>query len=265
MRTGCLIYDKEGASINGFFIKRLCEEAEALGLKLSPVTFDGDYSLLDGFDFAISRVRDHRVNAFFEERGIKVFNNSRINFVANDKWETYLLAKRLSVPVMPTRTVTLEELDGLEYPCVLKSRDGHGGKEVFMPYSPKEAREILSTVKKPFIEQKPCDCLGVDTRVYCVGGRIVAAVKREAISGFKSNFSLGGSAKKVEPTKLQEEIIDKLYNELKFDFVGVDFIMDNGEWVLNEIEDPVGSRMLYHSTNLDIAKLFIEHVSLFCI
>ena len=94
-----------------------------------------------------------------------------------------------------------------------------------------------------------------------MGENVVAAVKREAISGFKSNFSLGGSAKEVAPTPSQEKVIALLYKHLEFDFVGVDFIMDNGEWVLNEIEDPVGSRMLYHSTGIDIAKVVMRYVA----
>lgn len=260
MLKGCLVYDKEGAGLNGFFINRLCEQAQSLSLELVPVIFEGDLSVLSGYDYAICRTRDHKINEYFEKMGVRVFNNSRTNFVANDKWATFELANRLGIDVMPTVRAENEDLGKMKYPCVIKSRSGHGGKEVFMAHSQEEAFDILGNVKKPCIAQMLCDTPGVDVRVYCVGGGIVAAVKREAVSGFKSNFSLGGRAIKVEPTKKQEEIINKLYNELKFDFVGVDFIFHNGEWVLNEIEDPVGSRMLYHSTDVDIAKVVMNYI-----
>ena len=54
---------------------------------------------------------------------------------------------------------------------------------------------------------------------------------------------------------------EALQEKFAFDFVGVDFIRDGGRWVLNEIEDIVGSRMLYKTTDLDVASLYIKHVA----
>ena len=46
---------------------------------------------------------------------------------------------------------------------------------------------------------------------------------------------------------------------MKFDFAGIDLIFHEGRPVLNEIEDVVGSRMLYAHTDLDIQELFLDH------
>ena len=37
--------------------------------------------------------------------------------------------------------------------------------------------------------------------------------------------------------------------------------VNGGEWVLNEIEDVVGSRMLYKSAGLDVARAYMMHVA----
>ena len=56
-------------------------------------------------------------------------------------------------------------------------------------------------------------------------------------------------------------MVSALQTKFAFDFVGVDFIRDEGKWILNEIEDVVGSRMLYKTANLDVAELYLQHVA----
>ena len=53
----------------------------------------------------------------------------------------------------------------------------------------------------------------------------------------------------------------KVANLLKADFIGVDFLLTDSGFKIIEIEDPVGSRMVYKlKPELDIIHLFIEHV-----
>ena len=54
--------------------------------------------------------------------------------------------------------------------------------------------------------------------------------------------------------------INKLREALDFDFVGVDFIRHDGRWVLNEIEDVVGTRMIYALTDIDAADKYIDYI-----
>ena len=72
---------------------------------------------------------------------------------------------------------------------------------------------------------------------------------------------MGGRVQLAKADELQKEIVKKLYKNLAFDFIGVDFLPDgNGGWVLNEMEDSAGARMLYATSDIDIAKLYIEYV-----
>ena len=93
-----------------------------------------------------------------------------------------------------------------------------------------------------------------------MGGSVVAATKRTSKVDFRSNFSLGGNAELDTPTAEMLSVIERLRNALHFDFVGIDFIRHNSEWALNEIEDVVGTRMLYSLTDIDAAEVYIRYV-----
>lgn len=56
--------------------------------------------------------------------------------------------------------------------------------------------EILKDVK--YIYQECSTDLGKDVRVYIVGNKIVASMIRTSTESFKSNYSLGGSARPYE-------------------------------------------------------------------
>lgn len=252
--NGWLIYNAQGAEKNAWFIQRLKDEAAKRGARLELKICDGTERFENGKlpDFAIVRSILPQINAALEKRGVRTFNNAKTAEVACDKWETYLLCKRLGIPVLPT---VQAEAGGLSYPLVYKSRSGHGGAEVFWAESEREV-----TQKEGYILQKPCEILGKDMRVYAVGGEIVAAVLRESQTDFRSNYSLGGNVTLASADERQKQIVRKLYGELQFDFVGIDFLPTTEGWVLNEIEDAAGTRMLYGCSKIDIVPLFMEYV-----
>ena len=81
--------------------------------------------------------------------------------------------------------------------------------------------------------------------MYVIGKKIVAAVKRTPKEGFKSNFSLGGKVEPFELSETQRDIVEKVLDVFDFGLAGIDFFCYGNEFVLNEIEDVVGARMLY--------------------
>lgn len=261
---GILIYDTVGKNRNEWFISRLIESAKARGCELDLAVYeDGiDKALSPLPDFAIVRTINPELNERLENMGVATFNNQRTSRVANDKWQTALLAHKLGIETMDTISIdNVDSVEHLNYPLVIKTVDGHGGSEVFLVKNHTECKHILSsTPNKRFIAQKLCDDPGVDMRVYVMGDDILAATTRTSKTDFRSNFSLGGSAMLDSPTEDMIHTISKLREALKFDFVGIDFIRHNGRWILNEIEDVVGTRMLYSLTELDAADRYIEYI-----
>lgn len=261
---GLLFYDHEGARRNEWFIDRLIASAERRGCELRLIVHKkGDeFTACSGYDFAIVRTIDPDLNEALESSSIPTFNNSMTSRVANDKYKTYLLARELGIPVMDTVLISSDtDLTALDYPMVIKSVDGHGGSEVFKVENAEECKLKLSLLQdKRVIAQSLCDEAGVDTRVYVMGDKVLGAAKRTSQTDFRSNFSLGGSAEMVTATDEMTDAIRKLGESLSFDFVGVDFIRHKGRWVLNEIEDVVGTRMLYSLTDIDAADRYIGYI-----
>ena len=78
----------------------------------------------------------------------------------------------------------------------------------------------------------------MDLRVYIIGKKIVGAIKRQANNSFRANFSLGGSVTSYQCDKEILDYVNQVVQVFDFGMVGIDFILD-------EIEDVVGARMLY--------------------
>ena len=256
MLKGYLVYDHENATKNTWFIEKFIETANQFDLDVELVYTDQvKHKPLP--DFAVVRAISPTTNEYFEEKKIKVFNNELTNLIANDKYRTYQLAKILNIPVMET----VKEGQHFDYPFVMKSIDGHGGSQVFM-VTDDESFEIAKTnlQGKKCIKQAVSDTLGKDLRVYVLGKKILAGALRTSETSFKSNFSLGGKATPFKAPKECKKIVKKLYRELRFDFVGIDFIFNNGKLVLNEIEDPVGCRMLYSFGKIDAVKEYLKRI-----
>ncbi len=246
---GWIIYNREDAEKNIAFISRLSAELAKYDIETKLVFSEGELKK-ETPSFAINRSRDYKIAERLENKGVKVFNESALTKLSNDKkkmWEFF----EGKVPQMKLVR---------DYPFVLKSLDGHGGGEVFMVNSREEEdKAILALGTKEYLKQEVCSDLGKDKRVYVVGGEVVAAVLRES-DDFRSNYSLGGKATATELTEKEKEIIDKITQLINIDYAGIDLIYHNGEPVFNEIEDPVGARMLYENTYIDIVEIFIKYI-----
>ena len=206
-------------------------------------------------DFVIYRARDYRLLEELEAQGIKCFNNSLTNKIANDKFLTYQFLRNNKIACIPTYQ-SLEEI--ADCPIVMKSVDGHGGQEVYLLETKDEAKQRQAQNKR-YIFQKYYQNNG-DLRVYVLNNEVIGAVLRHSNSDFRHNFSLGGEVQSVEPDKEAINKALKIAELLNADYIGVDFLKVNDKWLVNEIEDPVGARMLYKASGLDITSLFVDCV-----
>ncbi|MBQ8684754.1 MAG: ATP-grasp domain-containing protein [Clostridia bacterium] len=263
MKRGWLLYTAENAAKNEWFISRLRVELAGCGvelaLKILPPNDDFDGAFVEKLpDFAVVRSIRPKANEWLEGRGVRTFNNAKTASIACDKWQTYRFCKERDIPVLPTWR---EKPSTASYPLVMKTTDGHGGAEVFWLNDESDLSRRKERLKgREYILQAPCDRLGKDMRIYAIGGEPVGAVLRSSDADFRSNFSLGGRVEKAEPSEEQRAIVERLYEELRFDYIGVDFLPHGGGWVLNELEDAAGARMLYACSDIDIVKLYARHI-----
>ena len=262
MKRGFLIYEREDAKRNVWFVGRLREEFARKGARLDLVIAHAVGELpKETPDFVIARTRNASVNSFFEGKGIPVFNNSATCATANDKYATYELCRECGIPVLPTVTADEYRKGMFDFPVVVKTRDGHGGKQVFCARDYDEACRMSEGRQADYIVQPMCSDPGIDMRVYMLGGEVVAAAERRG-EGFRSNWSLGGKARIVQPPEQVRRAAKKICARLGSDWIGVDFLPHDGGYVLGEIEDPVGARMLYALTDIDVARRLADYFSM---
>lgn len=260
MKRGLILYSDQDTFKNRWFIERCLKEFNNshFSLKLyNERSIVVPFFSEEKFDFIINRSRNLKVVETFIERGARCFNNIHTNYVANDKYETYVFFSKNKIPCIKTyRSIN----DVGEYPLVMKSIDGHGGKEVYLVNNKQEAKERWAKKShKTFIYQKYVKNSG-DLRIYVLGNKVIGAVLRQNEQDFRSNYSLGGSVSKFEPDQALKSLAIKISKLLKADFIGIDFLRTDEGFIANEIEDPVGSRMLYETSDVDAIGLFIKHI-----
>lgn len=258
---GVLIYDSNGYKINTWFANRIIEVGKIYDIEIVLKIVDNTDNFEDfsKYKFAIIRSINPALTKHLEDSGIVCFNNFATSNICNDKYKTYLMLKKLNLPILETYLYGDESYKNLTYPFVVKSVDGHGGKEVFLVNCESELKNVILPSKK-YICQQLCDTPSTDMRLYMLNHKLVKAVFRKSNGDFRSNFTLGGSATMVTPTPKQIEYATIISKHLGSTFIGVDFIYHNGNVIVNEIEDVVGTRMLYSVYNYDIVIDYIKHI-----
>ena len=251
-----ILYQKEDAKKNRGYIDLFAGEFEKRDAEFSVVLTE-DIEKIPMPDLVINRSRSLRAAYFFEERGVRVSNPLDITKLGNDKAYAYSVMKEKGIPQMKTSLYPGETA----FPCVVKTVDGHGGSEVFLARSAAELESITESMKgRKLLFQEMCDTPGRDLRIYIVGNRIIAGMMRSSASDFRSNYSLGGKAERHELTDEEERLALGIMEGLTIDHAAIDLIYHKGRPVFNELEDAAGSRMLYANTDIDIVKLYVEHL-----
>ena len=262
MFKGILVYTSADAEYNEWFIDHIIEEGRKCNLDIRLVLSDKEEVSDNDIDFAIVRNRDSKLCKRLEENNIRCFNSSYVVNIGNDKWEMYKDFNAAGIPVMYTQRTKLP------YPFVMKPVDGHGGENVYLIKNADEYESVISNIpderQGDLIYQVIATEKGRDIRVYVVGGIILTAMERIAVDtekDFRSNYSLNGNAKEHALTDEELKLAAKVADHIKADFVGIDLIYNNGRPVVNEIEDAVGTRMLYSLTDIDPVREFVAHIA----
>lgn len=256
---GIVYYSEIEAIRNRMFIDDLIKEAGQIDIDLRLI-IGVEQPNLD-VDFVLFRDRNPNLASQFELEGFHLINRAEVNRIANDKLKTFELTTLLGIAAVPTKKV--QQVNQIvSYPCVLKTVDGHGGQEVVLCTSPKEAEKFFAqfydhtVIVQPYIESG-----ARDIRVFMIGEEVFGAVKRTGNGSFKSNYTLGGSVEKYTLAGWQEKEVKIIARALKSDYIGIDFILlADGRWLFNEIEDPVGARSLYTTHDFSVARELMRYI-----
>ncbi|MDD5897871.1 MAG: ATP-grasp domain-containing protein [Clostridia bacterium] len=282
MKKLWLIYDDADFLINQGFARMMQERGKPLSLAVEAVLMS---ELVLGMqengqpvckrngesarpDAILSRQRDAFVSEQFERMGIPVFNNSLVCRICNDKRITYQFLQGFPMPqtvfLSPTRQ---DPPEGTRFPVVVKPACSHGGDRVLVAHNEHEWHEAAARIlPQPALQQAVVTEAGRDLRVYVLGGQILAGVMRTARTGVVSNFKQGGHVALHQLTDAERELAQHVIDRFEqagapLHMAGVDLLYDHGHPVLGEVEDVVGSRMLYNTSEIDIVALYLQHIA----
>ena len=282
MKTLWLLYDDIDYAVNQGFARMMKERGEPLGLDVQAVVLSELVLTMDENsqpaclrngqpvrpDAILSRQRDAFISEHFERMGIPVFNNAKVCRICNDKRVTYQFLQGLPIP----RSVFLspdqkEPPAGTQFPVVVKPACSHGGDRILLVHNAEEWHEAAARIlPEPALQQAVVTEAGQDLRVYVLGGKILAGVMRTARSGMVSNFKQGGHVALHELTDAERELAQAVIDRFEqadapLHMAGVDLLYDHGHPVVGEVEDVVGSRMLYNTSDIDIVALYLQHIA----
>jgi len=149
-------------------------------------------------------------------------------------------------------------------PAILKLIEGTQGIGVILSETKQSFESTLDTLwnlgQDILIQQFVSKSRGRDIRAFVVGGKVIAAMKREAAAEeFRANIHRGGSGKVVKLTSVQKETAIKAAKVLGLGIAGVDFFDIPGEPIVIEVNSSPGLQGIERATGVDVATKIIEY------
>ncbi len=232
---------------------------------------------LEGFDAVIPRIGASitfygtAVVRQFEMMGVYPLNESQAIHRSRDKLRSMQLLSRedIGMPATgfahsPDDTRDLLQLVG-GAPVVLKLLEGTQGIGVVLAETRKAAESVIEAFRglhAHFLVQtfvKEAD--GADIRCFVIGGKVVAAMKRQAKEGeFRSNLHRGGHAELVRITARERATAVQAARVLGLNVSGVDLLRSNEGPVVMEVNSSPGLEGIERATGKDVARLIIEFI-----
>jgi ribosomal protein S6--L-glutamate ligase len=264
---------------SGWHVRDLQRAAARLGHEAATVDFRrvsaavaAGPGSLDGYDGVLVRTMPpgsleqvvfrmdvlHRLQA----RGVRVLNPPAAVETCVDK---YLAAARLEAAglrVPPTvacqhADAALEAFAALGGDVVVKPLFGSEGRGMVRVTDPDTAWRVfraLERLQSVLYLQRFVPHPGWDLRIFVIGGRALAAMRRRANGGWRTNVAQGGSAEVARLDAAQVELAVRAAAAVGAPVAGVDLLPGPaGEWYVIEVNAVPGWRALAPVSGVDVA------------
>lgn len=204
-----------------------------------------------------------------ETMGVYTPNSSDAVLRARDKLRSLqiLAAQGIAMPVTvfgdnPDDTEDLLAMLG-EPPHVIKLNEGSQGTGVVLAEKRSASQSVIEAFRGLYanflVQEFIAEAKGCDLRCFVVGGKVVAAMQREASAGdFRANLHRGGSAEAVKLSVAEKRVAERAAAAMGLDIAGVDLLRsDRGPLVL-EVNASPGLEGIEAATGVDVAGAIIE-------
>ena len=232
---------------------------------------------LTGFDAVIPRIGASvtfyglAVLRQFEMMGVYPLNESVGIGRSRDKLRSMQLLARdgIGLPVTtfahdPKQTEEVLALAG-GAPLVIKLLEGTQGLGVVLADTDRSAKSVIEAFRATntniLVQEFIKEAGGSDIRAIVVGGKVIAAMKRQGGEGeFRSNLHRGGSAAVVKLSPEERSTAVRAAKAMGLNVCGVDMLRANHGPVVMEVNSSPGLEGVENATGLDIAGKIIEHI-----
>ena len=150
-------------------------------------------------------------------------------------------------------------------PLVIKLLEGTQGIGVVLAETKKAAESVIEAfmglkaniMVQEFIKESD----GSDIRCLVVGGKVIAAMKRQGLPGeFRSNLHRGGSATLVKLTPTERATAAKAAQVMGLGVAGVDILRSERGPLIMEVNSSPGLEGIENATGKDIAGMIVQHI-----
>ena len=217
--------------------------------------------------------KDTRLARALECAGAAVYNSAAAVALCDDKSETHRVLAEHGIPMPKTllAPMTYVEVDEaiepflaaaeseLGFPLVVKECFGSLGEQVYLAKTREQLRTLAYGMRhRPFLLQEFIrDAAGEDKRLYVVGDRVIAAMKRMNPSDFRANIAHGGKALAYTPTPEEETLAVRCCHLLGLRFGGVDLLQGG---LVCEVNSNAQMAGITACTGVDVAGVIVEEV-----
>lgn len=206
----------------------------------------------------------------FEMMGVPIVNRAANISRTRNKLRCLQLMSRHDIDI--PRTVVASYPEDLErsiemvggFPVVVKLLSGAQGVGVMLAENMQTIRSTVDTLwslgQDILIQECVKESVGRDVRVIVVGGKVIAAMRRQArIGEFRSNVHRGGVATPIELTVDQAKVALQAAQIVGLDVAGVDILESYGGAKVIEVNSSPGLEAIEKVTEVNIARAILEH------
>ena len=150
-------------------------------------------------------------------------------------------------------------------PVVIKLLEGTQGIGVVLSESQKTAEAMIEAFMglnaSILVQEYIKEAGGADIRCFVVGGKVIAAMKRQAAPGeFRSNLHRGGSASLVRLSPDERKTAINAAKTMGLNCCGVDILRSSRGPVVMEVNSSPGLEGIEKATSKDVASMIIQFI-----
>ena len=252
--------------------RRIAEELALRGVQadILPNAYrvTADAHTLAEYRFAVYLDKEKYAPRVLERAGMRLFNRAEAVELCDDKMLTHIALSGV-VPMPRTMPAPLcykgeaaPLLPEIPLPAVVKECFGSFGEQVYLVRTREElaAREAQLKLRPHLFQEYIAESSGQDVRVICVGGEVVACMKRTNAHDFRSNLAHGGKGEPYPTDGEIRTIARRVTDALGLDYCGIDLLLSARGYLVAEVNSNAFFGGIERIAGVNVAGAYAEHI-----